>query len=115
MNDISCTVCGRGRHPIARAPQQVDIAQYVDDAARRQHIAQTGQAEPVHHPALREQARQSIRPTRTDPGGAKPEADERDADARRDDTDLDDAVESPADLLARHLDAEIITEDESPT
>jgi len=71
-------------------------------------------AEPVD-PALREQARQSIRPTRTDPGGGRPDADERDADARRDDTDLDDAAESPADLLARHLDAEIITEDESPT
>lgn len=66
-------------------------------------------------PALREQARQSIRPTRTDPGGAKPEADDRDLEARRDDSDLDDAAESPADLLARHLDAEIITEDESPT
>ena len=64
---------------------------------------------------IREQARQSIRPTRTDPGGAKPKADDRDADARRDDSDLDDAAESPADLLARHLDAEIITEDESPT
>jgi DNA polymerase-3 subunit gamma/tau len=74
----------------------------------------TAFAEPVH-PAPREQARQSIRPTRTDPGEAKPEADDRDADARRDDTDLDDAVESPADLLARHLDAEIITDDESPT
>ena len=69
----------------------------------------------VVDPAIREQARQNIRPTRTDSGGAKPKADDRDADARRDDSDLDDAAESPADLLARHLDAEIITEDESPT
>ena len=66
-------------------------------------------------PALREAARQSIRPTRADAAKAKPDTDDRDAEASRDDSDLDDAAESPTELLARHLGAEIITEDESPT
>jgi DNA polymerase-3 subunit gamma/tau len=66
-------------------------------------------------PGVREAARQSIRPTRADAGKAKPDTDVRDAEASRDDSDLDDAAESPTELLARHLGAEIITEDESPT
>ena len=61
------------------------------------------------------QARQSIRPTREDRGAAAETGpDERDEAVSRDDNVLDDASESHRDLLARHLGAEIIAEDESP-
>ena len=63
-------------------------------------------------PRTRDQARQGIRPTREDRGPAATGPDERDAVASRDDTDVDDAAESPRDLLTRHLGAEIIAEDE---
>lgn len=59
----------------------------------------------------RERARQQIRPTRqgTAVGGAD---DERDAVASRLDSDLEDSTESHTELLARHLGAEIIGEEE---
>jgi len=60
----------------------------------------------------REQARQGIRPTRTDRGPADIGPDERDAVASRDDTDLDEAATSHRELLTRHLGAEIIAEDD---
>ena len=63
-------------------------------------------------PRARDQARQGIRPTREDRGPTATGPDERDAVASRDDTDVDDAAESPRDLLTRHLGAEIIVEDE---
>jgi DNA polymerase-3 subunit gamma/tau len=59
----------------------------------------------------REQARQSIRPTRTGSAAVRVE-DERDAAATRDDSDVDEATESHTELLARHLGAEIIAEEE---
>ncbi len=65
-------------------------------------------------PRTREQARQSIRPTREDRGAAATGPDERDEAVSRDDDDLDDASESHRDLLTRHLGAEIIAEEESP-
>ena len=40
--------------------------------------------------------------------------DDRDAAVSRDDSDLDDATESPSELLARHLGAEFIAEEERP-
>ena len=65
-----------------------------------------------------QQARQSIRPTRCRlnrgrkrPGESEP-VDERDAAAEPDDADLDDATVSHTELLARHLGAEIIAEEE---
>jgi len=61
-------------------------------------------------PALRSQARQGIRPTRSTGDG--PNADDRDAAASRDDSDLDETAESHTELLARHLGAEIIAEEE---
>ncbi|HEY5821483.1 MAG TPA: DNA polymerase III subunit gamma and tau [Propionibacteriaceae bacterium] len=65
----------------------------------------------VRDPALREQARQSIRPTRQ--GQAIGSADdERDAAATRNDSDLEESTESHTELLARHLGAEIIAEEE---
>ncbi len=64
---------------------------------------------------VREQARQSIRPTRDDRGAAAATGpDERDEAVSRDDDVLDDAGESHRDLLTRHLGAEIIAEEESP-
>ena len=63
-------------------------------------------------PRAREQARQGIRPTRTDRGPTDIGPDERDAVASRDDTDLDEAATSHTELLTRHLGAEIIAEDE---
>ena len=69
--------------------------------------------EPVDQRA-REQARQSIRPTRDDRGAAAATGpDERDEAVSRDDDVLDDASESHRDLLTRHLGAEIIAEEES--
>jgi DNA polymerase-3 subunit gamma/tau len=61
-------------------------------------------------PALREQARRGIRPTRKGLEGRAD--DERDAAASRDDSDLDETAESHTELLARHLGAEIIAEEE---
>jgi DNA polymerase III subunit gamma/tau len=66
----------------------------------------------LDEPRARDQARQGIRPTRSDRGPAEAGPDERDAVASRDDTDLDDAATSPRELLTRHLGAEIIAEDE---
>ncbi len=62
-------------------------------------------------PALREQARQRIRPTRR--GGSRDDdaVDDRDAAAARDDSDVADSSESHTELLARHLGAEIIAEE----
>jgi DNA polymerase III subunit gamma/tau len=60
----------------------------------------------------RDQARQGIRPTRSDRGPTGTGPDERDAMASRDDTELDDADTSPRELLTRHLGAEIIAEDQ---
>jgi DNA polymerase-3 subunit gamma/tau len=65
----------------------------------------------VPDPAVRQQARDQIHPTRHGPGREEP-VDDRDAVAARDDSDADEADESHADLLARHLGAEIITEEE---
>jgi DNA polymerase-3 subunit gamma/tau len=62
----------------------------------------------------REQARQGIRPTREDRGAAANGPDDRDEAVSRDDDDLDDAAESHRDLLARHLGAEIIAEEDAP-
>jgi DNA polymerase III subunit gamma/tau len=67
--------------------------------------------------AVGQQARQHIRTTRTasnavdSDGGAEP-IDDRDAEADRTDADLDDSTVSDTDLLARHLGAEIIAEEE---
>jgi len=61
-------------------------------------------------PAGRDQARQSIRPTRT--GQAASADDERDVAATRHDSDLEESTESHTELLARHLGAEIIAEEE---
>ncbi|MFL6027385.1 MAG: DNA polymerase III subunit gamma and tau [Friedmanniella sp.] len=60
---------------------------------------------------VRDQARQQIRPTRQ--GAATTGADdERDAAASRQDSDLEETAESHTELLARHLGAEIIAEEE---
>ena len=59
----------------------------------------------------RDEARQKIRPTRR-AGVDEPHKDDRDAVARRDDSDLDELTESHTELLARHLGAEIIAEEE---
>ena len=61
-------------------------------------------------PALREQARRGIRPTRRAAEGSAD--DDRDAAVSRDDSDLDETAESHTELLARHLGAEIIAEEE---
>jgi DNA polymerase-3 subunit gamma/tau len=63
-------------------------------------------------PMARDQARQGIRPTRTDRGPTEAGPDERDALASRDDSDLDESATSHRELLTRHLGAEIIAEDE---
>ncbi|MFP5283675.1 MAG: DNA polymerase III subunit gamma and tau [Actinomycetes bacterium] len=65
---------------------------------------------PVTDPAVRQQAREQIRPTRRGRSADKP-ADDRDAVAARDDLDLDEGSQSHADLLARHLGAQIIEEE----
>ena len=52
-------------------------------------------------------------PPQAEPAPAEPaRPDDRDAAASRDDTDLDDASESPSELLARHLGAEFIAEED---
>ncbi|HZA31186.1 MAG TPA: DNA polymerase III subunit gamma/tau, partial [Propionibacteriaceae bacterium] len=67
--------------------------------------------------AAGQQARQHIRTTRAasstgeSNGGAEP-VDDRDAAADRTDAELDDSTVSDTDLLARHLGAEIIAEEE---
>jgi DNA polymerase III subunit gamma/tau len=67
--------------------------------------------------AAGQQARQHIRTTRAasnageSSGGAEP-VDDRDAAADRTDAELDDSTVSDTDLLARHLGAEIIAEEE---
>ncbi len=64
-----------------------------------------------------QQARQHVRTTRAasnagkSNGGEEP-VDDRDAEADRTDADLDDSTVSDTDLLARHLGAEIIAEEE---
>jgi len=78
----------------------------------------TGWSEPSGHTAATgQQARQQIRTTRTassagDSNGGVELVDARDAEADRTDTDLDDSTVSDTDLLARHLGAEIIAEEE---
>jgi len=65
---------------------------------------------PRTDPAVRQQAREQIRPTRH--GGPEGEAeDERDAVAARDDAEVDEGDQSQADLLVRHLGAQIIEEE----
>jgi len=59
----------------------------------------------------RDQARQSIRPTRGDRGPAEAGPDDRDEAVSRDDDVLDEGTESHRDLLTRHLGAEIIAEE----
>ena len=66
--------------------------------------------EPVRS-ETREQLRQQIRPTRQGPATAGAD-DERDAVATRNDSDLEETAESHTELLARHLGAEIIAEEE---
>jgi len=61
-------------------------------------------------PALREQARSRIRPTRT--GSGADDGDDRDAAADRRDSNLEENAESHTELLARHLGAEIIAEED---
>jgi len=61
-------------------------------------------------PALREKARRGIRPTRKGSDGRSD--DDRAAAASRDATDLEETAESHTELLARHLGAEIIAEEE---
>ena len=61
-------------------------------------------------PALREKARRGIRPTRKGSDGRSD--DDRDAAASRDDSDLEETAESHTELLARHLGAEIIAEED---
>jgi DNA polymerase-3 subunit gamma/tau len=68
------------------------------------------EVEPVRDEA-REQLRQQIRPMRQSPGTARAD-DERDAAATRNDSDLEESTESHTELLARHLGAEIIAEEE---
>ena len=67
----------------------------------------SGQA-PVTDPAVRAQARERIRPTRA---GASATADDRDADADLGDSNLDESTASHAELLARHLGAEVIADE----
>ena len=62
-------------------------------------------------PAGRQRARESIRPTRKGPATGSAD-DERDAAAHADDSDLEESAESHTELLARHLGAEIIAEEE---
>jgi DNA polymerase III subunit gamma/tau len=67
--------------------------------------------------AAGQQARQHLRTTRTassagDTNGGVEPVDARDAEADRTDADLDDSTVSDTDLLARHLGAEIIAEEE---
>ncbi|WP_375426267.1 DNA polymerase III subunit gamma and tau [uncultured Friedmanniella sp.] len=66
---------------------------------------------PERDPAGRERIRQEIRPTRQG-GAAGGSADDRDAGVSRLDSDLEDSTESHTELLARHLGAEIISEEE---
>jgi len=66
--------------------------------------------EPVRDEA-REQLRQQIRPMRHGPAAVGAD-DERDAAATRHDSDLEETTESHTELLARHLGAEIIAEEE---
>jgi DNA polymerase III subunit gamma/tau len=80
--------------------------------------AGTGWSEPSGQDAATgQQARQQIRTTRTassagDSNGGVELVDARDAEADRTDADLDDSTVSDTDLLARHLGAEIIAEEE---
>jgi DNA polymerase-3 subunit gamma/tau len=67
---------------------------------------------PPADPALREQARQRIRPTRTGSGRDEAAADDRDAIADRADRDVEEGAASHTELLTRHLGAEIIAEGE---
>ena len=67
---------------------------------------------PPFDPALREQARQRIRPTRTGSGRDDDAADDRDAIADRADRDVEEGAASHTELLTRHLGAEIIAEEE---
>ena len=73
-----------------------------------------GSAPRTAAPGLPERARQRIRPTRQGPVQT-PADDDPDAAAALDDSDLDESNESHAELLARHLGAEIIAEEEHGT
>ena len=62
-------------------------------------------------PTSRDRARQGIRPTRRSGVPETAGVDDRDAEADRDDSDLEESSESHTELLARHLGAEIIAEE----
>nr|WP_239579483.1 DNA polymerase III subunit gamma and tau [Microlunatus panaciterrae] len=81
-------------------------------ASRQPPGAPTSPMDPAlkQHP-LKEHLRQSIRPTRTGPP-AEEGVDDRDAAVDRNDTDLEENSESHTELLARHLGAEIIAEED---
>ena len=69
-----------------------------------------GAASPRAPAAVTQQARNGIRTTRMGARTKEP-VDDRDAAAAPDDSDLDEGAESHAELLARHLGAEIIAEE----
>ena len=98
-----------------RIVTMVDVSAAPMAAAPRTGMAWS--ESPGQTAAAGQQARQHIRTTRTatnaddSNGGAEP-IDDRDAEADRTDADLDDSTVSDTDLLARHLGAEIIAEEE---
>jgi DNA polymerase-3 subunit gamma/tau len=98
--------------PPPAAPAAVPAADDRDSpSAPPEESTQTESPNPPDQ-ALRDQARQRIRPTRKG-NASDPEAvDDRDAAADRDDSDLEENAESHTELLARHLGAEIIAEEE---
>ena len=100
------------------APARTAGPSALDESASPASAAPAAPAEPetapespaAVDPALREKARRGIRPTRK--GSDGPSDDDRDAAASRDDSDLDETAESHTELLARHLGAEVIAEEE---
>jgi DNA polymerase-3 subunit gamma/tau len=69
-------------------------------------------AAPVVDPALQARAREGIRPTRSGGAGAADAPDDRDANVDLRDSDLEESAESHTELLARHLGAEVIAEED---
>jgi len=93
-------------------PQQVgagsraDVLKWFEDAFDELR----NELHAVASTVARQQARQGIRPTRRSAPDTTGRVDDRDAEARPDDTDLDEDGESHTAMLARHLGAEIIEE-----